>query len=212
MSTATITIWFSDRELCPRHSDGWHYEFCGCVDWRATLLIKPADEEFVWDIDAADYYTCDSSRRVVMQSVRDEAWLRGCRRVRICDEYDCTRDVVLRSSERRAILLADRLNEEAIERIKQHAWNIKNANYRALIRRVAESPRPQDVLDFFNAWKEVTGYGPKDTQLRDLLAPGKETLIKWVLEMAAKHNWPAGRKLDDSSDLRTGRYSTSILH
>jgi len=190
---ATIRMWNFERLHCLKHGDGWRFTNCGCVDWQAALFEKASSE---YDLDYADYVTGEAAYCVALREAMDEAWFRAIRHVNVSIDGECERVITLRSSARRRKLAAERKEREIKERKERRSRNIRYGIVRALVRRISSGPSPSDLRMFFRRWKEVTGYGPKDEELRELLAPAKEALIKHMLTMAQRQGWTHGRRHD----------------
>jgi hypothetical protein len=82
---------------------------------------------------------------------------------------------------------------------KEYIWNSGARerllqSYRDLAARIATGPMTEDIAKFYDEWDAIKGYGPRDTEVRIILAVAKNSIISHVLALADREGWTYGRQ------------------
>jgi hypothetical protein len=182
----------------------WSYggsEWC----WYVSLLLTGEDDPITEETDR--------TLRIALRRVLDEVYVeRHARTIVLEDHSDqshpTSRIVHLRSSTSRRLQEEERTRRLAIGRRQRALRAARLCRARALVTRITSNPQTRDILQFHRLWVSVSGYGLRDAELRQVLAPAKSGIVGRMLTLARQCGWKHGHREDPKA---CNRY-TDVLY
>jgi hypothetical protein len=163
-------------------------------------------EQMKSEDDPLEQYNDTNLRRLISKT-KNDAFLLGFSNVRF--EYDfCANSTCIERMRLPATPYRIRLKVESEVRHAKHVRERRNDRRRmrrqrakllAKVRLLEPTVTPSFIREFFAGWKEVTGYGPRDTAKRATLVPAKMAIINRTIEVAKEKQWTYGVKFDPLS-------------